>query len=88
MLKWVLEVDDVQIAVMLGLEAINVVVSPEVVVLILEVAVLKLEIIVLEFEVTGVVQDARQLVIRMIPEPTSPSYCISTVASACNELLL
>jgi hypothetical protein len=43
----------------------------EVVVLIIEVAVLKLEIIVLEFEV---VQDAEWLVIRMIPEPTLPSY--------------
>jgi hypothetical protein len=58
MLKWVLEVEVVWIAVMLGLEAINVVLALEAVILKLEVAVLKLEIIVLEFEVTGIVQDA------------------------------
>ena len=54
-----LEVEDVQIAVMLGLEAINVMLALKVVVLILKVVVLKLEIIVLKFEVTEVVQDAR-----------------------------
>jgi hypothetical protein len=55
-----LEVEDVQIAVILGFEAINVILALEVIVLILEVAVLKLEIIglELEFEVTEVEQDA------------------------------
>jgi hypothetical protein len=50
-----LEVEGVQIAVVLGLEAINAVFTLEVVVLTPEVAVLKLEILL---EVTEVVQDA------------------------------
>ena len=43
-------------------------------------------VFVIEFDVSEIVQDARW--IRMIPEPTSPLYWISTGASACNELLL
>ncbi len=73
-LKGVLEVEDVQIGIVLRLETTNIVVV--------------LEVIVLEFEVTEVVQDIRQLVIGMIPEPTSLLYWISTITSTCNELLL
>ena len=40
------------------------------------------------FEGTRFAQDVGLLVIRMIPEPTWPSYWISTVALACNLVQL
>ena len=56
----------VQISVVLGLETINAVLALS--------AVVKFEITVLRLEMPELVQDAGEPVIRMIPEPTSPSY--------------
>ena len=66
-LKEVLEVEDVQITVVLGLEAINAVLA-------LSAVLSEHEIMALRLEASETVQAAGQLVIRIIPEPTSPSY--------------